>query len=117
MASVEINKWCTFSCSHQLHYPCADFVECTADKDVGSHRGSVFLGVCNKQSMKLGQRERLCLEMVLGLMASLSVLPQLAGPRPIIYLTSLKLCLSPAFSGRGDSEMIEVIVPCCEMPR
>lgn len=84
---------------------------------MGSHRGSVFLGVCNKQSVKLGQRERLCLVMVLGLMASLSALPQLAGPCRIIGLTSLKLCLSPGFSGRRDSEMIEVIVPCCEMPR
>lgn len=100
-----------------MRYPCGDFVECTADKDVGSHRGSVFLGVCNKQSVKLGQRERLCLVMVLGLMASLSALPQLAGPCRIIGLTSLKLCLSPGFSGRRDSEMIEVIVPCCEMPR
>lgn len=113
--SVEINKWCTFSCSHKLRYLCGVFVECTADEDVGGHRGNVFLGVCNKQSMKLGQRECLCLEVVLGLMASL--LPQLAGPCRIICLTSLKKCLSPGFPGRGESEMIEVIVPCCEMPR
>lgn len=52
---------CTF------HYSCGDFIDCAVDKDVGSDKGNIFLGVCNKQPMKLGQTERECaLEIVLG---------------------------------------------------
>ena len=43
-----------------FHYSCGDFVECTADKDVGGYKGNIFLGVYNKQVMKLGQRESVC---------------------------------------------------------
>lgn len=35
-------------------------VKCTADKDVGGCAGNVFPGTCNKQAMKLGQRESVC---------------------------------------------------------
>lgn len=57
----------SFSCRHTFHFSCADFVEYAADKDVGGYKGNIFLRVCNKQLMKLGQRKRMCvLEIVLG---------------------------------------------------
>ena len=100
-------------------------VKCTADKDVGGCAGNVFPGTCNKQAMKLGQRERVCvcvLDMVLCLLAELSWLlssaPSYRALLNMLFTLPLwKLGFPPTFPGCGESGVIEVIEPFSEMLR
>lgn len=111
IGSDEINRRRYLSHAGTFHYSCGDFVDCAADKDVGGYKGSIFLGVCKKQSMKLGQRERVCVvEIVLGgeglgLMASFS---SPASPDRALLNVLLNLFRSASPFGNWDCHRLSL---------
>lgn len=85
---------------------------------MGGHRGNVFPGVYNKQSVKLGQRESMCSGGHPG-SHGLDLMASLLSPAPTCraLLNMLLHLFEIALATGVWRQWIEVIVPCSEMPR